>query len=220
MTDKTEAWRAAFDERHQFDVYPDHFMTGMRNEFCAGWHAALKSQSASQPKPAISPTDGAVAYRDFGRLAQYFDDIGDPHGANVIRTYRDNLYAPSPKLALDALVKGETREQMRERLSRKVLEMPDNPNELIGLWHEHHFVTQPSSGISICATCGVSEVAARRAAHHASQPKSLTDWRDVCAALIDIYDDAMNNAPEHRCYVESAWEETLDEARALLESSK
>ncbi|MFM0495634.1 hypothetical protein [Paraburkholderia caledonica] len=35
----------------------------------------------------------AVAYRDFGRLAQYFDDIGDPHGANVIRTYRDNLYA-------------------------------------------------------------------------------------------------------------------------------
>jgi hypothetical protein len=43
----TEAWRAAFDERHEFDVYPDHFMTGMRNEFCAGWHAAL---SASQPK--------------------------------------------------------------------------------------------------------------------------------------------------------------------------
>ena len=37
-------------ERHEFDVYPDHFVTGLRNEFCAGWHAALKSQAASQPK--------------------------------------------------------------------------------------------------------------------------------------------------------------------------
>jgi hypothetical protein len=46
----TDAWRTAFDERHQFDVYPDHFMSGLRNEFCAGWHAALKSQTACQPK--------------------------------------------------------------------------------------------------------------------------------------------------------------------------
>jgi hypothetical protein len=80
--------------------------------------------------------------------------------------------------AVDALTTGavawETREQMRERLNRKVLEMSDNPNELIGLGHEHHFVTQPSSGISVCATCGVSEVAARRA-HPASEPKALTD---------------------------------------------
>jgi len=47
MGNKTEAWRAAFDERHQFDVYPDDFMTGMRNEFCAGWYAAMKT---GQPK--------------------------------------------------------------------------------------------------------------------------------------------------------------------------
>lgn len=52
MTDKTDtnAWRAAFDDRHEFDVYPEHFMSGLRNEFCAGWHAALKSQNASEPK--------------------------------------------------------------------------------------------------------------------------------------------------------------------------
>lgn len=37
-------WQDAFNEYHQFDVYPDHFMTGLRNEFCAGWHAALKSK--------------------------------------------------------------------------------------------------------------------------------------------------------------------------------
>jgi hypothetical protein len=42
------AWKAAFEDRHQFDVYPDHFMTGLRNEFAAGWHAALKA--ASSPK--------------------------------------------------------------------------------------------------------------------------------------------------------------------------
>ncbi|MFM0141799.1 hypothetical protein [Paraburkholderia sp. RL18-085-BIA-A] len=37
------AWQDAFNERHEFDVYPDHFMTGLRNEFAAGWYAALKS---------------------------------------------------------------------------------------------------------------------------------------------------------------------------------
>ena len=42
------------------------------------------------------------------------------------------------------------------------------------------------------------------------------NWRDRCAALIDIHDDAMNNAPEHRCYVDGAWKEELDETRALL----
>jgi hypothetical protein len=38
----------------------------------------------------------------------------------------------------------------------------------------------------------------------------------LLAALVDIYDDGMNNAPEDRCYVEGAWKETLDEARAYL----
>jgi hypothetical protein len=35
-------------------------------------------------------------------------------------------------------------------------------------------------------------------------------------ALIDIYDDARNNAPEDRCYVEGAWSETLAEARLYI----
>jgi hypothetical protein len=38
----------------------------------------------------------------------------------------------------------------------------------------------------------------------------------ILDALIDIYDDARNNAPEDRCYVEGAWTETIDEARAYL----
>ena len=38
----------------------------------------------------------------------------------------------------------------------------------------------------------------------------------LLAALVDIYDDGMNNAPEDRCYVEGAWKETLDEARAYI----
>lgn len=43
MSEPKATWQDAFAEHHQFDVYPDHFMTGLRNEFCAGWHAALKS---------------------------------------------------------------------------------------------------------------------------------------------------------------------------------
>jgi hypothetical protein len=38
----------------------------------------------------------------------------------------------------------------------------------------------------------------------------------LLAGLIDILDDGLNNAPEHRCYVEGAWNEALDEARAYL----
>lgn len=41
-------------------------------------------------------------------------------------------------------------------------------------------------------------------------------FRELLAALIDIYDDERNNAPENRCYVEGAWSEVLGEARALL----
>lgn len=40
--------------------------------------------------------------------------------------------------------------------------------------------------------------------------------RSLLDALIDIYDDAQNNAPEHRCYVESAWSDVLKESRAFL----
>jgi len=54
----------------------------------------------------------------------------------------------------------------------------------------------------------------------ASAQKGLTNWRDICAALVDIYDDAINNAPEHRCYVDGAWNEELDKARELLRESE
>ncbi|WP_264839790.1 hypothetical protein [Burkholderia cenocepacia] len=51
-----------------------------------------------------------------------------------------------------------------------------------------------------------------------TEPRAeVTDpFRDLLAALIDIYDDERNNAPEDRCYVEGAWSEVLGEARALL----
>ena len=39
---------------------------------------------------------------------------------------------------------------------------------------------------------------------------------NMLAALIDIYDDAHNNPPEHRTYIESAWGDVLREAREFL----
>ncbi|MDN7988976.1 hypothetical protein QZM97_02685 [Burkholderia orbicola] len=55
---------------------------------------------------------------------------------------------------------------------------------------------------------------------HPGQPEPRAEvtnpFRDLLAALIDIYDDERNNAPEDRCYVEGAWSEVLGEARALL----
>lgn len=73
MSDKThsDAWRAAFDDRHEFDVYPEHFMSGLRNEFCAGWHAALKSQAASQPKALTDDLLVQLFYAAQGDITQF-----------------------------------------------------------------------------------------------------------------------------------------------------
>jgi hypothetical protein len=63
---------------------------------------------------------------------------------------------------------------------------------------------------------------ARRIVYTAPPPASTNniDWRDICAALVDIYDDAMNNAPEDRCYVDGAWKEELDKARAIIAATE
>ncbi|WP_257811588.1 hypothetical protein [Burkholderia glumae] len=53
-------WREAFNERHEFDIYPDDFMTGLRNEFAAGWYAALKTVGASQ---AAAPADAREPFQ-------------------------------------------------------------------------------------------------------------------------------------------------------------
>jgi hypothetical protein len=65
-----EAWRAAFNERHEFDVYPDHFMTGLRNEFAAGWQAALASKAA-----AVAVREPTV---DLSKLQWLDTSIADP----------------------------------------------------------------------------------------------------------------------------------------------
>jgi len=59
-------WQDAFDEHHQFDVYPDHFMTGLRNEFCAGWHAALKSIQPRFPETFCSQCGKSLGAGDSG----------------------------------------------------------------------------------------------------------------------------------------------------------
>jgi hypothetical protein len=54
----------------------------------------------------------------------------------------------------------------------------------------------------------------------AQTERALTDWQHRCAALVDIYDDATNNAPEDRCYVDGAFKAELDEVRALLTAAQ
>lgn len=39
---------------------------------------------------------------------------------------------------------------------------------------------------------------------------------NLLAALVDIYDDGQNNPPEHRSYVDGAWDDALNEARKFL----
>lgn len=50
--------------------------------------------------------------------------------------------------------------------------------------------------------------------------ESAGDAMKLLAAIVDVHDDGMNNAPEDRCYVEGAWAEVLAEARALIAKEK
>jgi len=63
-----------------------------------------------------------------------------------------------------------------------------------------------------------AEIALRAAAGTTADAAAIAGREafKLLAALVDIYDDGMNNAPEDRCYVEGAWKETLDEARAYV----
>ncbi|KWN80818.1 hypothetical protein WM24_23560 [Burkholderia ubonensis] len=54
------------------------------------------------------------------------------------------------------------------------------------------------------------------AARAAASPAADQPFHKLLAALIDIYDDERNNAPEDRCYVEGAWTEVINEARTAL----
>ncbi|WP_081058729.1 Lar family restriction alleviation protein [Burkholderia cepacia] len=86
---------------------------------------------------------------------------------------------------------------------------------------DSHFIDCPGCGMSskIASTKeAVIEAWNRRAHPGPPEPRAevTNPFRELLAALIDIYDDERNNAPEDRCYVEGAWSEVLGEARALL----
>jgi hypothetical protein len=80
----TDEWRTAFDDRHEFDVYPEHFMSGLRNEFAAGWHAAMKSQArallASKPAVVQGWMDGVEAVAKM--LDKKADDYACEYGSD------------------------------------------------------------------------------------------------------------------------------------------
>ncbi len=69
---------------------------------------------------------------------------------------------------------------------------------------------------------GMADVIEKRINRFAARAASANEtgaegaFHKLLAALIDIYDDERNNAPEDRCYVEGAWTEVIDEARAML----
>jgi hypothetical protein len=75
----TDEWRTAFDDRHEFDVYPEHFMSGLRNEFAAGWHAAMKSQARAllASKPAAAAVTLTEQQFDAMRVALEVIAVGD-----------------------------------------------------------------------------------------------------------------------------------------------
>lgn len=68
----------------------------------------------------------------------------------------------------------------------------------------------------VCAGCRCKYGACYRAPDQAEQPSEDKRAFDTLASLVDIYDDAQNNAPEHRCYIDGAFKIEMDHARAFV----
>jgi Lar family restriction alleviation protein len=74
-----------------------------------------------------------------------------------------------------------------------------------------------------CPSCGIHGPACDDAVHaiaawnKRAQPSAA---RDMLAALVDVYDDGMNNPPESRTYVDGAFIQQMDEARAMLAAAE
>ena len=94
------------------------------------------------------------------------------------------------------------------------------PNDNMLTDGERNAIERAISEVELCCQFSLANELRALLAAHPGQPEpraEVTDpFRDLLAALIDIYDDERNNAPEDRCYVEGAWSEVLGEARALL----
>lgn len=72
--------------------------------------------------------------------------------------------------------------------------------------------------LDIAESCGGEPLAASPASQSKTaiiNGKPATAF-SLLAALIDIYDDQHQNAPENRCYVEDAWSTTLADARQFI----
>ncbi|MGU7839428.1 hypothetical protein ACV22V_08180 [Burkholderia sp. AW33-5] len=92
------------------------------------------------------------------------------------------------------------------------------------LWnvlHDSMPVEAANETAAHCANCGLSIspncwCPAGVASFAASANETGAEAHKLLEALIDIYDDGQNNAPEDRCYAEGAWKEVIDEARSFL----
>lgn len=89
----------------------------------------------------------------------------------------------------------------------------------VGGWMNGGDLGYPSFGsmdaLRIYTQRSIRAAFSARAADAPSEPSEL-HWREKCAALIDIWDDAQANPPESRCYVEDAWPTMINEVRAEL----
>lgn len=88
-----------------------------------------------------------------------------------------------------------------------------------GAWGEEIYAAQPVQDLWEGFQAGRASLSTSKQA--GAEPVAIINGEAATAlslldALIDIYDDTENKAPEHRCYVEGAWEECLSEARAFL----
>ncbi|WP_167368590.1 hypothetical protein [Paraburkholderia tuberum] len=195
--------------------------------------AALASTAAPLPRSAATVSDEREAFeRAMESISgQYF------HGGELIphRNNPDEYQNGSTQLAwkiwqaraastqATATLTDERRQTVRDAVAAALGDAYD----CLRVWEawgigtmsqdDFQLVTDDESRIAEIADAAIDALLAEQSATPQATSKARGDhaiW--LLEALIDIYDDAQNNAPEDRCYAEGAWTATLTDIRQFI----
>ena len=211
-------WQTGFVNEHG---YPPDSEDG----FAAGYMAAL-SRSPAMAVEAVDWRELSRLYVELFHCDQQMrstrDEDGEPHWTqstvvrDVLADAKTTLDAAPQPAQADARV-GLTDALRRAREELSIVEWEnDPPNRVVKLFDEIDALLAAHPGQPEPNFVSRWSDAIRSMGKPELRAEVTNPFRDLLAALIDIYDDEHNNAPEDRCYIEGAWSEVLGEARALF----
>jgi hypothetical protein len=157
---------------------------------------AIRAKQAAKPKPSPLPAAPAQSVGVSTAFKAWFE--------SAWASYKDKAISGGKVVSMAWALKGY---RAAPAQSGEPVRLPES--DVAALYYSS--AHDPLSGFTEKLNAALD-----RAAPPAQTAQALTDWEHRCAVLVDIYDDAMNNAPEDRSYIDGAFKAEIDEVRELL----